>query len=101
MEIVESEQQVAKNLGDMLNKASGGGQGLVSLLDDHGGVSDFLRSLPANVKRRVRYLKRLQVDGIQLEVEFYRAVHELEIKFAPKFAALHTKVCARMTSLRC
>jgi hypothetical protein len=60
---------------------------------DNGGMIEFLRHLPTNVKRRVRYLKRLQMEAIvELEVEFYRAIHELEIQFGARFAALHAKV---------
>lgn len=91
MKIVEDKQKVVKNLGDMLSNGDDE-QEHVSMLDDNDGIREFMRTLPANVKHRVRYLKRLQVDGIQLEVELYRAVHQLEIEFAAKSAHLYAKV---------
>ena len=48
----------------------------------------FIRSLPAPVKRRVKALKKLQMERVKLESKFYEELHHLEAKYAPKFAPL-------------
>uniref|UniRef100_A0A0N5AFK3 Nucleosome assembly protein 1-like 1 n=1 Tax=Syphacia muris TaxID=451379 RepID=A0A0N5AFK3_9BILA len=68
-----------KNLGDLL-KTNG--------YETDAGF-ELLTSLPKSVKRRIKALKKLQIEGIKLEAEFYEKVHELEIMFAPKFEKLH------------
>uniref|UniRef100_A0A1I7ULU5 Nucleosome assembly protein 1-like 1 n=1 Tax=Caenorhabditis tropicalis TaxID=1561998 RepID=A0A1I7ULU5_9PELO len=46
---------------------------------------DVIAALPANVKKRVCALKKLQLESIKIESEFYRRVHELELEFEQKF----------------
>jgi len=48
----------------------------------------FVRSLPAPVRRRVKALKKLQFERVTLESKFYEELHQLEAKYAPKFAPL-------------
>ncbi|MFH4977546.1 hypothetical protein AB6A40_004255 [Gnathostoma spinigerum] len=47
-----------------------------------------LIQLPKCVQRRIRALKKLQIDEINVQVEFDRQVHLLEKEFATKFAGL-------------
>uniref|UniRef100_A0A8R1E2A9 Nucleosome assembly protein 1-like 1 n=1 Tax=Caenorhabditis japonica TaxID=281687 RepID=A0A8R1E2A9_CAEJA len=49
---------------------------------------DMIQSLPLNVKQRVCALKKLQTKSIQVESDFYKRVHELEIEFEAKFKGL-------------
>lgn len=46
----------------------------------------FSARLPEPIKRRVRALKKLQFSTLEIESEFYRELHELEIRYAEKFA---------------
>ena len=46
---------------------------------------DMIQALPLNVKQRVCALKNLQMKTIQIESDFYKRVHELEIEFEGKF----------------
>ncbi|VDK86061.1 unnamed protein product [Litomosoides sigmodontis] len=54
-------------------------------------VKDFISALPKSIKRRIQALKKLQVEAINVETNFYERVHQLEVEFAPKFNALHDK----------
>ena len=49
-------------------------------------------SLPKVVKRRLKALKKLQFDMIKIEAEFYKEVHELECRYATKYAPLFDRV---------
>jgi hypothetical protein len=51
----------------------------------------FVRSLPAPVKRRLKALKKLQFEHVKLEAKFYEEVHDLESRFASKYAALYDR----------
>jgi len=82
MDVTEEELKSAKNLGDLLK-----GTGLF----EQTVHEEFLGSLPAPVKRRLRALKKLQLGGIKLEADFYKRVHDLECDFASRFQQLHDK----------
>lgn len=43
----------------------------------HGVV--YFQSLPVAVKRRIKALKKLQLQYTDLEAEFYKEVHALEV----------------------
>lgn len=58
---------------------------------------EFISALPKSIKRRVQALKKLQVEGINVEAHFYERVHQLEVEFAPMFSALHEKRKAIIT----
>lgn len=49
-------------------------------------------SLPKPIKRNVKALKKLQLEHVNLEVEFFKELHELEIKYEKKFEPLYDKV---------
>ena len=49
-------------------------------------------SLPKVVKRRLKALKKLQFQMIEIESKFYEEVHELECKYANKYAPLFDRV---------
>lgn len=52
---------------------------------------NFVVNLPPLVRRRVNALKKLQLDAVQIETEFYRKVHDLECDYADKFTSLTDK----------
>lgn len=56
-----------------------------------GTPSGYIQSLPKPVKRRIKALKKLQNDGIQLESDFYKEVHVLECKYAQQYNSLFEK----------
>ncbi|KAM3726863.1 Nucleosome assembly protein 1-like [Dirofilaria immitis] len=58
---------------------------------------EYISCLPKSVKRRIQALKKLQVEGINVEAHFYERVHQLEVEFAPMFNALHDKRKAIVT----
>src|SRR5438874_1000346 len=45
-----------------------------------GSLSGYYDTLPASVKRRVKALKKLQLDSLKIDGDFYREVHELEVR---------------------
>lgn len=55
---------------------------------DEEALRAALVALPLPVQRRIQALKKLQVSTLELEADFYRAIHDLELQFAPKFAEL-------------
>jgi len=46
-----------------------------------GTSSGYIQSLPPQVKRRIKSLKKLQLEATKLEAKFYEEVHELECKY--------------------
>ena len=53
--------------------------------------SGYYDSLPNVVKRRVKALKNLQVEKIKIEGDFFKEVHELEVKYNLKYEPLYKK----------
>ncbi|KAK7098440.1 nucleosome assembly protein 1-like 1-A isoform X1 [Littorina saxatilis] len=62
-----------------------------------GTPSGYIQSLPKPVKRRIKALKKLQNDVINLEAQFYKEVHVLECKYAAQYAPLFDKRCEIVT----
>ena len=63
-------------------------------------TSDYIRSLPAEVKKRVKALKVLQKQQMETEVDFHREYHQLELKFQSRMADLASKVCLKFSSYK-
>ncbi|CAG5098360.1 Oidioi.mRNA.OKI2018_I69.XSR.g15599.t1.cds [Oikopleura dioica] len=62
---------------------------LQSKLDGLAGLnSEYIRSLPAEVKRRVKALKVLQKQQLEIEVEFNKEYHQLELKYQEKLSSV-------------
>lgn len=55
---------------------------------------DYLQSLPKSVKRRIKSLKKLQLEYANIEAKFFQEVHALECKYnklyTPLFEKRHT-----------
>lgn len=66
--------------------------GLEGLEDQLNGLTfdpeAFVRSLPAPVKRRLKALKKLQMERLKVESKFYEELHNLEAKYSAKFAPI-------------
>jgi len=56
-----------------------------------GTPSGYIQSLPKEVQRRIKALKKLQNDIINVEAEFYKEVSQLESKYASKYTELFEK----------
>ncbi|KAF2360480.1 Nucleosome assembly protein (NAP) [Trinorchestia longiramus] len=56
-----------------------------------GHPSDYIDSLPKVIKRRIKALKKLQLEFTELEAEFYKEVHELEVKYDALHQPLYEK----------
>lgn len=52
---------------------------------------EFLASLPKSIKRRIKALKKLQLDCANTEAKFFQEVHLLECKYNKLYAPLHEK----------
>ena len=50
-----------------------------------------LQSLPAPVKRRLKALKKLQLEATKIEAKFYEEIHALECKYHELYSPLYTK----------
>ena len=51
----------------------------------------YLQSLPAPVKRRLKALKKVQLDATKIEAKFYEEVHKLECKYHEMYKPLYEK----------
>lgn len=56
-----------------------------------GQNSGYIASLPAPVKRRIKSLKKLQLEATNIEARFYEEVHELEVKYHSLYQPLYNK----------
>lgn len=56
-----------------------------------GTPSGYIQNLPKVVKRRVKSLKKIQKQMLDIEAKFYEEVHELECKYASQHAPLYEK----------
>merc|ERR1719220_3271712 len=51
--------------------------------------SGYIASLPAPVKRRLKALKRIQLESTKIEAKFYEEVHKLECKYHDMYKPLY------------
>jgi len=67
---------------------------LNALLQGHADVSsvlvpEYIQAAPDVVRRRVCALKKLQLQTVQVQADFYKRVHELETEFRGRFEAVN------------
>ncbi|CAH1996220.1 unnamed protein product [Acanthoscelides obtectus] len=69
--------------------------GILDTRDDHDDFNaqnaEWLALLPPAVKRRIKALKRIQLECTKIEAEFYKEVHALECKYFKKYIPLYEK----------
>merc|ERR1719242_2163420 len=51
--------------------------------------SGYIASLPAPVKRRLKSLKKIQLESTKIEAKFYEEVHKLECKYHEMYKPLY------------
>jgi len=56
-----------------------------------GSPSGYIQSLPAPVKKRLKALKKLQLESTKIEAKFYEEVHQLECKYQKSYTPLYEK----------
>jgi len=56
-----------------------------------GNSSGYIQSLPPPVKRRLKSLKKLQLEATKIEAKFYEEVHDLECKYHKLYLPLYSK----------
>jgi len=56
-----------------------------------GTPSGYIQALPAPVKRRIKALKKLQLEATKIEAEFYKELHLLECKYHASYIPYHEK----------
>lgn len=59
------------------------------MADDSFNEVPFEQLLPDPIKRRVQALKKLQLQGLNLEAEFFRDVYKLEYQYHTRFSDLY------------
>ena len=52
-------------------------------------------SLPKEVKRHIKSLKKLQSEMLEIESKLYAEIHELKCKFSTQYVSLVTKVLSK------
>jgi len=63
-----------------LQELLGGHMDLDTLL-----IPEYIENAPDVVRRRIRALKKLQLETVKVETDFYKRVHELETEFRERF----------------
>merc|ERR1712193_195706 len=53
--------------------------------------SGYIASLPAPVKRRLKSLKKIQLESTKIEAKFYEEVHKLECKYHEMYKPLYVQ----------
>jgi len=53
--------------------------------------AEMLALLPASVKRRIKALKKIQLDATNIEAKFFKEVHDLECKYHKLYVPLYEK----------
>lgn len=56
-----------------------------------GSQSGYVKTLPAAVQRRIKALKKIQLDTTNVEAEFFKEVHALECKYQALYEPLFEK----------
>merc|ERR1711994_948549 len=56
-----------------------------------GDISGYIQSLPAPVKRRLKALKKIQLETTKIEAKFYEEVHKLECKYHLQYSPFYEK----------
>jgi len=56
-----------------------------------GQSSGYVASLPAPVRRRIKALKKLQLEATKIEAKFYEEVHALECKYHYMYSPIYAK----------
>jgi len=56
-----------------------------------GTSSGYIQSLPPQVKRRLKSLKKLQLESTRIEADFYKEVQELECRYQNLYQPLYDK----------
>jgi len=56
-----------------------------------GQSSGYVASLPAVVRRRIKALKKLQMESTNIEAKFYEEIHTLECKYHELYTPLYAK----------
>lgn len=56
-----------------------------------GQASGYVASLPAPVRRRIKALKKLQLEATKIEAKFYEEVHQLECKYHELYTPIYNK----------
>jgi len=56
-----------------------------------GAPSGYIKSLPAPVKKRIKALKKIQLEATKIEAKFYEEVHKLECKYHTLYEPLYSK----------
>jgi len=56
-----------------------------------GATSGYIASLPAPVKKRIKALKKIQLESTRIEAKFYEEVHKLECKYHQLYTPHYVK----------
>lgn len=54
--------------------------------------AEMMAALPAPVKRRIKALKKLQLEATNIEAKFFEEVHMLECKYHKLYSPIYEKV---------
>lgn len=57
--------------------------------DSLASVPEYIMNAPAEVRQRIRALKKLQVQAVNIQTEFYKKVHELECQYRLQYDVIN------------
>jgi len=91
-EEVEDEEEGVTVDGKKLMMNSAVLSALQGKLDSMSGdISGYIQSLPPPVKRRLKALKKIQLETTKIEAKFYEEVHKLECKYHLQYSPFYEK----------
>jgi hypothetical protein len=61
----------------------------------------LFQQLPACIKRKIKALKKIQLEATNIEAKFYEEVHLLECKYQKLYTPLYEKVSLRLQLYHC
>lgn len=64
---------------------------LTSTIRKQQQITEMIAALPQPVKKRVKALKKLQLETTHIEAKFFKEVHELECKYQKLYTPLYEK----------
>ncbi|KAI6236031.1 Nucleosome assembly protein 1-like 1 [Aphelenchoides besseyi] len=65
--------------------------------EEENSVPDHIVNASAEVRQRLCALKKLHLSAVDVQIDFYKRVHELETEFRPRFEELNKKRAAIVT----
>lgn len=86
LEFVEEEETAQEVVNRILETPN-----VLEALQNQRTPAEMMALLPASVKRRIKALKKIQLEATNIEAKFFKEVHDLECKYHKLYIPLYEK----------